>query len=346
MTFVHLIPFRAFNPEKFSTVKKNEVRIADSNFDRAQAYRGLTMKNQSQMSKLIPMLQVGAKKTQSDEEIRETLSARIETLLDAQLEFRENTRKLRTMSRVDIPRQMKRLTDGLEFVRELKARKINGLSKSLRILINELTSLREAVYHREVEGEDVTLSQLDFVESEFRRLIKSTNTRISEHAAEIAGMPVGDRLFSDSIVQVIAENTNLEAPTLEGKPFTVGRMPVIPVPVTSLSIAALQSKGFDVTLLGDYPIMKSQLVLGIAKEQLGLTDKEKLQPVPRSRFVAAAQDILATLKRETKQNLTLVTDKPHGHKGATWFWLMTDSELQNFMEAFPGRSLQLRAWGF
>lgn len=346
MTFVHLIPFRAFNPKKFSTVKKNEVRIADSNFDRAQAYRGLTMKNQSQMSKLIPMLQVGAKKTQSDEEILDTLSARLETLLDAQLEFRENTRKLRTMARVDIPRQMKRLTDGLEFVRELRARKINGLSKSLRILINELTSLREAVYHREVEGEDVTLSQLDFVEAEFQRLVKSTNTRITEHAAEVAGMPVGDRLFSDSIVQVIAENTNLEAPTLEGKPFTVGRMPVIPVPVTSLSIGVLQSKGFDVTLLGDYPIMKSQLVLGIAKEQLGLTDKEKLQPVPRSRFVAAAQDILAILKRETKQNLTLVTDKPHGHKGATWFWLMTDSELQNFMEAFPGRSLQLRAWGF
>lgn len=327
-------------------MKKNEVRIADSNFDRAQAYRGLTMKNQSQMSKLIPILQVGAKKTQSDEEIHETLSMRLEKLLDAQLEFRESTRKLRTMSRVDTPRQMKRMTDGLDFVRELKTRKINGLSKGLRILINEITSLREAVYHREVEGEEVSLAHLDFVEEEFKRLIKSTNTRITDHASEVAGNPVGDRLFADSISQVIAENTNLEAPTLEGKPFTVGRMPVIPVPVASLSVASLQSKGFDVTLLGDYPIMKSQLVLGIAKEQLGLTDKEKLQPVPRSRFVSAAQEILATLKRETKQNLTLVTDKPHGHKGGTWFWLMTDSELQNFMEAFPGRSLQLRTWGF
>jgi len=327
-------------------VKKNEVRIADSNFDRAQAFRGLTMKNPSQMSKLIPMLQVGAKSTQSDEEIHESLAVRLETLEQTLLEFRENTRKLKTMYRVDGPRQMKRLTDGIEFVRDLKGRKINGLAKSLRILLNELTSLREAVYHRELEGEDVQLSHLDPVEEEIRRLIKSTHNRVSEHAAEIAGVPVGDPLFSDSIAQVIEENTNLEAPSLDGKPYAVGRMPIIPVPVTSLSVDLLQSRGFDVTLLGGYPIIKRQLVLGISKAQLGLTDQEKLKPVPRARFVAAAQEIVKTLRREMKLKLALVTDKPYGHKGGTWFWLMTEAELQNFMEAFPSGSLQLRNWAF
>lgn len=327
-------------------MKKNEVRIADSNFDRAQAFRGLTMKNPSQMSKLIPMLQVGAKSTQSDEEIQESLAVRLETLEQTLLEFRENTRKLKTMARVECPRQMKRLTDGIEFVRDLKGRKINGLAKSLRILLNELTSLREAVYHRELEGEDVQLSHLDPAEEEIQRLIKSTHNRISEHAAEIAGVPVGDPLFSDSIAQVIEENTNLDAPSLEGKPYAVGRMPIIPVPVTSLSVDLLQSRGFDVTLLGGYPIIKRQLVLGISKAQMGLTDQEKLKPVPRARFVAAAQEIVKTLRREMKLKLALVTDKPYGHKGGTWFWLMTEAELQNFMEAFPSGSLQLRNWAF
>jgi hypothetical protein len=327
-------------------MKENKVRIADSNFDRAQAYRGLTMKNQSQMSKLIPMLQVGAKKTQSDEEVSESLSARLEKLGNLLEEFRERTYKLKTMHKVDFKRQMKRLTDGIEYVRLLKAEKINGLSKALRILLNELTSTREAVYHRELEAEDVKLSHLDFVEAELQRLYKSTQARISEHQAEIEGQPVGDPLFSDSIEKVIQDLTNLETPSLDGKPWTVGRMPIIPVPVASLSVEVLESRGFDVQLLGGYPIMKSQLVLGISRSHLQLTDAEKLQPVPRARFMQAAYEILTTLRKETKQKLTFVVDKPHGHKGGTWFWLMTDSELKNFMEAFPGQSLQLRTWGF
>ena len=304
------------------------------------------MKNPSQMSKLIPMLQVGAKATQSDEQMQESLSSRLETLESTWLEFRESTQKLRTIGRVDTPRQMKRLNDGIEFVRELKSRKINGLSKCLRVLLNELTSTREAVYSRDIEGEDVQLQYVHEVDKEFQRLIESTNKRIIEHKAELEGSPVGDPLFSESIEQVIAENANNEPPSLKDKPYAVGRMPIIPVPVNSLSTDILASRGFDVQMLGGYPIIKHQLVLGISKAQLNLSAQEKLQPVPRARFVAAAQEIVRALRKETKQKLTLVTDKPYGHKGGTWFWLMTESELQNFMEAFPSSSLQLRNWAF
>lgn len=79
---------------------ENNQRVVDSCFDRMQARNGLTAKNQSQLGKLIPMLQLGAKNSKDGEAGLASLSDRMSSLRALIDRSREAFRRLPTMGTV------------------------------------------------------------------------------------------------------------------------------------------------------------------------------------------------------------------------------------------------------
>jgi hypothetical protein len=328
-------------------VKKNEMRIADSNFDRLQARSGLTAKNQSQMSKIIPMLQIGSKAGLDEEQTLKKAEDRVLSLEALALRFEDATRKLWTLHKVDHDRQMKRLTIALEFlVLASKSKPPHGTSKGLRSCINEMTSLREAAYMDELTTAVIDLSSM----KEFHVLLLKLLERAKLDLQNVGTVVETnhDPVFGTEIVDVIRSTVEQSVlPSLVGKPYVVAKVPVIPVAKSILSLDVLRSRGFTCVSLGGYPVIKNQLVLGINPQELGLTDKEKADgiSIPRARWLDAANRIRLAIRKETKQKIAFVDERPYGTAGTAWFWLMLESELQEFTSAFPGKSLQLRNWG-
>ena len=330
------------------------MRVVDSNFDRMQARRGLTAKNQSQMSKIIPMLQIGSKATPDDQQIIDSLEKRAQALTELRDVLQTAFKKLWTAHKVSRERQMKRLTVALLAVDEQrKLHKIQGTAKFLRAASNELTGTREALY---VDGVDVDPENLiscktliqklgDLADQSRKKAIEADHIRDSD-SPETSRDPV----FAADVADVI-KLTNEQAqalPSVEDKPFVVARIPIIPVAKNVLSVERLRAHGFAVASLGGYPVINNQLVIGVNAKQIEISDKERQSgaAIPRQRWLTVAQSVIDRICKETKARLTFVDEKPHGHAGAAWFWIMPESELDEFAASFPGQSLQLRSWGF
>lgn len=308
--------------------------VADSTFDRIQAVNGLRAKNPSQMSKLIPMLQVGTKAGPNDEQIQQTLVSRKTALERLSTEFETAVARLPSMGKVSKERQLKRLTEALTTLKALRDAKVpQGTAKGLRAVINELTSLREIAYLDELNESTVDLTAV----AQFRHLLATvtatTARKLGEHAQLVAGEDTElsrDPVFGSDIAAIIAE-TNAKArelPTLGAEPYIVARTSILPVAKNVLLADGLARRGFTVTSLAGYPVMHSQLVLSVAPK------------------AGTVEEVLAQLRKLTKQKLVLVHPRPIGANGSLWYWLMREAELDAFASAFAGGALQLRSWGF
>jgi len=311
-------------------VKKNEMRVADSNFDRLQARNGLRAKNQSQMSKLIPMLQIGTKRGPDDAQVLSSLEVRATELKRLAAEFESLTTRLPTMGNVSRERQLKRLTNALTALAVLKENKLpTGTGKALRAVLNELTSLREAAYLDELGPHNLDLTAVAEFKAKIRSLSAATANKIEAlKNSEDAGSH--DPVFGSAVEAVITETraTTNSMPTLGADPYAVARTSILPMAKTAISIDLLTARGFKVTNLGGYPVMHSQLVLSV-NPKMGTVD-----------------EVLTQLRKTTKQDLVLVYPRPIGNNGSLWYWLMRESELDAFASTFVGRSLQLRGFGF
>jgi hypothetical protein len=294
---------------------KNLVRIADSNFDRMQARAGLTLKNQSQMSKLPNVSEPEPMKSNVE------YVARLREFRDR---CKEATRRLHSMQGLATPRQIKRLTLAMGFFDdERKAKVPYGTGKAVRAVLNELTSLREAAYLDELTDELIDLSATNALFETVDTLIEKAIEKSKEEEQP------SDSVFDPNLVSILehaSAQTTLPRLT-EEKPFVLARVPVIPV--ANMSHAKLQGRDFKVTNVGGYLMMNDQIVLGIS---------------PKQGFDAANR-IRIEIRKQTKQKLVFVDERPTGHKGALWYWLMHESDLQQFMAAFPNNTLKVQSWG-
>jgi hypothetical protein len=318
---------------------KNEQRVADSNFDRLQARNGLGAKNQSQMSKLIPMLQLGSKNGPSAEKILENLQKRVDDLQKLDSDSVEAFRRLPDMGNVSRERQLKRLTDALHVVDEFRARGLpQGTSGALRAVHNELTSLREISYLGELDNDSVDLTAIGDWRLKLAKLIKASVKKIAEQRplldvdAEggLSESELKDPVFGTEIATTIHEVKSGEPlPKLqEGQPYAVARTSVIPVPKNGINENVLRERGFNFTSIGGYLVLSGQLVLTID---------------PKSG--KSVEEVLRELRKGTKQKFALVSPRQMPSSGHLWHWLMREPELDAFISAFPGKSLQLRNWG-
>lgn len=324
------------------------MRIADSHFDRVQARNGLTAKNQSQMGKIIPMLQIGSKKGLDEEQTIQKQADRVTALATLLAGFEEATRRLWTLQKVERDRKLKRLTNALDFMNTAKAAKLpHGTTKAARACINELTSLLECAYLDELTDNLIDLSST----KEFHVIVSDL---LRKAVADKERGPIEeevnrDPVFAADVADVIRETASQSVlPSLTDKGFVICRVPVIPVAKGILSVELLRARGFNVTSLAGYPAINNQLVLGINPRELELTDKEKAEGVsiPRSRWFEVADKVRKAIRKDTKQKIEFVDERPYGYAGGAWFWLMLEQDMSAFASAFPGQSVQLRNWGF
>lgn len=334
---------------------KNVQRIADSNFDRLQAKRGLTAKNQSQMTKLLPMLQVGSKAGPDEAQALAKMEARVAALKELRATLYKATVSVSKLHVVDKEQQLKKLTSARKKVVAIAASKPPvGVSKALRACVNELTSLREGVFvGTATSKKTLAIIACSNAVEHVDGLIAKTQERIAAHKSETVAAS-GDPVFQDEVVKVIqrtAEDAHKLA-SLKDKSFVVSRVPVVAVAKTMLDANKLKAKGFKAEDIGGYPVVHNQLVIGINKVMIGLKKSDvddqgkSTKPIGPEKWLGAAEQVLAMIRKQTKIKYQLVDTRPYGHAGGAWFWAMPERDLNAFASAFPGKAVQLRNWGF
>jgi hypothetical protein len=334
---------------------KNPVLIADSNFDRLQARRGLTAKNQSQMDKIVSALQIGSKAGPDDAEILAKAEKRVASLKELRAQLTDATVKVSTLYVASKPKQLQRLTAALKTVTEIANSKPPvGVKNHLRAALNELTSLREGVYTGAATSKKA-LSLISCTEA-----IAHVDSLISVAEARYSSLKVtaspDDQLWTEEIENVIRQTTedSKSLQSLKTKDWVLSRVPVIVVAKASnkaatgyLSVDALKRAGLKVSSLGGYPVLHNQLVIGINPRVFGMSDedKKKGKSVPREDWFRAADEVRKLVQKQTKQKLQFVDEKAYGAAGGAWFWLMPEREIDLFASAFPGKAVKLQNWG-
>jgi hypothetical protein len=330
---------------------KNPQLVVDSNFDRAQARRGLTAKNQSQMTKLLPILQLSGKKGPEPEQVIAKLETRAVKLKELKVKLDKTNVSLSKLYVVERDQQLKKLSANLKKIKAiLEEGAPIGVSKHLKACLNELTSLREGVYTgAELDEEGATVLTVAEAVTHVTQLIASNKKTIARTKAEMVGASVeDDESYYADVTKVLAA-TQQQSQNLDGlktRPFVVARAPVIPMAKSGLNPTKLQQQGFKTDNMAGYPVMHNQLVLGINKSMLELKDKEKSKSIKSDRVFAEALKVKAVIEKQTKQKLFFVDEKPHGASGGSWFWLMPEREINAFAKAFPDRHVSLLRFGF
>jgi hypothetical protein len=334
---------------------KNAMRVVDSNFDRMQARRGLTAKNQSQLTKLIPILQMGSKKGPDDATVQMKMEARIAALKELKANLNKIVVRLSDLYSLDEQTRLKRLTAARKKIKAIiEDRPPIGVSKALRAALNELTSLREGVF----VGAAVTKKSLAILSctnavTEVQSAIDSTRVKLQAHKQEVEGGS-SDPLFQngDEIEQIL-EQTKKEGkalPVIKDKAFAIARVPIVVIPSKGfLNTEALSQSGFKADSVGGYAVIHNQLVLGINPKELIKLNKgqrEQGKEIPREKWLEAADRVKKLIERQQKIKLTFVVDRPYGGGGGAWFWLMPEREASLLKNAFPGRAINVKQWGF
>lgn len=329
------------------TVKNRGTRVADNMFDRIQIRNGVGAKAQSQMDRVVSALQSSGKPLEDDASIATRLEARVAKLATLQEELKKIHGSLSELYVLEPPRQLKRITSSMRKIEAMIANKPPvGVSKFLKVTMNELTSLREGVYIGAATKKKslVVLS----VGQAVTALAEMQNTSAARKEKITAAGKNDDGLYTDDALRVIKDSEH-ESKKLDGihkKDFVVCRVPVIPVAKSFLTADALKRKGFKVENLGGYAVMHNQIVIGVSKVMLEMKDGENSKIIKPERFLAAAEQVRKMLSKQLGRKLVFVSESPYGAQGGAWFWVMGENELNLFASAFPGKRVQMTRWGF
>lgn len=297
-----------------SEEKQNLVRVADSLFDRIQARRGLTAKNQSQLAKITILQDTQEEETPSREAYAKALN-----------EFRDRVKNaildLGDLSNGTQSSRIRRLTDMLDFLAKERKNKVPyGLGKYVRAAVNELVSLREAATLGDLTGDQITLRSTHGVITRVEELLEKEAV-LAKTDKETDDVFEGD---IENILSLASANTTL--PVLGDNPFVIARVPIVPVPTTGILVAKkMAALGFDVSDAGGYAIMANQVVIGVSPK--------------------TPSDVHSALEQFQGERIVLVDARPQGKKGVLWYWVMRSEDLSRLAKAFSGNSLKLQSWG-
>lgn len=327
-------------------VKNRGTRVADNAFDRIQARNGLGNKTQSQMDRIVAALQASGKPLEEEAVVQSKLEARVAKLNTLQADLTKMEVRLAELPLLEPARQLKRITSQMKAIETILASKPPvGVSRHLKMCMNELTSLREGVYlgaakKRKALAVATVTAAIQAI-GELRETSASRLTKIKAAGSD-------DNLFSDDALRVIkdnaAESEKLDA--IHRKPFVIARIPLVPVAKSFLTTDKLKHMGFKAESLGGYPVVHNQLVIGINKKMLDEKQQAKGAKITPQHWLDAADKIRKLVQKQTSRKLFFVSEKPYGAQGGAWFWLMSERELSLFASAFPGKRVQMESWGF
>lgn len=238
-----------------------------------------------------------------------------------------------------------------------------GTKQPLKRCLNELTSLREGVYiGATISTKTMKLITCKTAEKDIEALLVTAKNRLIQIEADTFDM---QKLYDDAhdVIKKNADEVN-KLKSIKDKPFVLARVPVVPVS-DGISIPKLQNSGFSVQNLAGYPSIDKQLVLGI-NPKLSFTDLgqktvkdadgnsvkqnrkagELNNTKTRDMLHKEAVKLVKMLEKQLKTKLFFVSAEPFAKLSGSWFWLMTENDMNRFKKAFPSTKQKIASWGF
>jgi hypothetical protein len=259
------------------------------------------------------------------------------------------------------------------------------LKKSLKMVVNELTSLIEGVDAKLVSSDDLMLQSTKLVLTNVQNVIEYSTTQLKalgenedeNHAQEWREIITKNGKF--------AMDVHKAAASIDKSGFGFARVPVSLTFVRNirnkhssvgyLNLELLSDLGFKAKMIGGYAVIYGQVIIGVDPRGAYNVDEhtddkgkvtKMLSPkkttervtkftkdvggiVDKKRNMSAldiAKEYKQLLEAKTRQKYSFVSEKPHGYKGNSYFWLMPDRDLSRFAKAFPGKHVGMDSWGF
>lgn len=279
------------------------------------------------------------------------------------------------------PQQLKLVKSARNFIAAMREDPVNGTNAILRVLDNELISFNEGITSRAVKMSDlVLLSGVEAVNTTSRLIVEAGERLSKLQAEQLTGNPVD----TTEREIALAREELAKIPDFGDKTFQVARAPIVFTSqnkgetkfskVGYISPDQLDRLGFKAGLIGDYAVIKRQLVIGInphnlLKEKVGKDEEGNSTTTKVRRKVEDTKQVnkggkpqTVTIKREltpmdeairvkglmekrTGVEYTFLSPKGTSYKRGTWFWLMPTSDVRRFAKAFPGGRADIQTWG-
>lgn len=323
---------------------ENLARVNDNNFDRLQARRGLTVKNNSQMSKVSEHgLGIEAAERQ-DAAVRAKLEARVQGLNQLLAELNSLQFQLASFGLHTKEKQKTLLTAALGHVDLIRNREDLpiGASKPLRVVRNAMVSIREGLMtgsYSKQERQNLSIHEVETARTAVQALLDKSVARLEQvgHEPVEAGMEEVDAQTAAVIARVQDMKTALLA--IKTKPLVLSRAPIVPVTTTNLRLDKLTAMGVKAESMGGYPVLHDQRIIGINRDALQADARGKPE-----RAIEAATRFMASL-RETVAPLTMVCSRATPHSGGSWYWVADRATLKALRDA-AGGTINVADWGF
>lgn len=288
--------------------------------------------------------------------VKAKTQARIEELKVLATKIEKVQAGLQDLYILSKPARLKKLSAVIAAVKKLHESALPvGSKKHVAHCLNELVSLRENVYasNAVVDKKHLTLIASAAAKTEVLTLVASAEAKLDKIMADSSHSDDLDEFYRKAaeVVQKHAGESTKLAP-IKDKPFVIARVPVVPADGI-LSGEKLARLGFSTENLGGYTVIHNQIVIGINPKTLlsfGKSDDFKVSTIKGERVAEAVREELDRLRRKlqktTKVKLQLVSDKAYSYGSGTWFWLMSDRDLDMLARAFPGNHIKIGRWGF
>jgi len=275
-------------------------------------------------------------------------------------------------------RQLGLITASVKYVDKIKEVGLQGLGPDLRIIANELQSLREGITTRAVAQEDLYLNSPAKALKQLATLKTATKDRISHLAIAAGETPEGEELSDEEKTLVRTTKMRETIPPFGDKEFLVARAPVsftfVGKDAKHSSVGYVDSDrlgraGFKVENLGGYTIIHNQLVIGIHSHAYTTAPKEAGQAREPQRVservvtykagkpthvikrrdkapLDVAKEVMKLMSKKTGQEYSLVSEKSTSYNKGSWFWVMSARDVRQLAKVFPGGHLKVNNWGF
>lgn len=321
---------------------ENLVRVNDNNFDRLQARRGLTVKNNSQMSKVGDLgLGIEAAERQ-DAAARAKLEARITSINSLDRQLQELGVVVATFGLKSKSNQILTLTAALETLDQIRAQPELpiGAAKPLRMIRNAMVSVREGLMTGAyTKSERAGLEIHEIIEA--RAALSQMKTKATDRLELMASVKAPAHEINDNDVKALQTTATAKGAldAIRSRPNVLCMAPIIPVLAGRLDLNKLRAAGVRCEMVGGYPMIYDQRVIGVNKDAIQADARGKPE-----RAIEAATRYMVSL-REAVAPLTMVAARAVAHAGGSWYWVADRGTLRALQQA-AGGNINVTDWGF
>ncbi len=309
--------------------KQNNSAFGKNNFDRLEA--------------------AGLVSNGEDESVvqKNKAEARVLALTDLDAKLQRITASAEKLYVQAKPQQLKTLSVAITAATRIMQEGMpTGAKKHLTAFVNELTSLREGVFlGTATDKKTLALIACHDARAEIQALKATTEARIHRIMADSSNNQDLEQFFKqagDVINKHAGESTKLDA--ISKKPFVLARAPVVPTG-EFVNVEKLVQQGFKTDNLGGYAVLHNQLVIGINSAHLGVANSGK-RDASRDAIIEEADTLRKKISKAKGEKFLFVSETPFKYKTGSWFWIMSERDLNMLAKAFPGGKAKISRWGF